>query len=333
VTGRRVLLAEYLIVEDRILLFGVRADWEQPEIAALDISAAELSRFAEMNFGSRDNVRDLISAGMEDTWHAYGQLIEPLARWADADDIICLIPHQHLHYLPLHALKVDGVYLAERNTVVYNLSASVLRHCMAGRAARSSPLRQRTAAVFGDSRGNLPAARHEAVTLAGLLGTAPMLGGQVNRRNLLRGMTGADIVHVAGHAQFSAAEALSSGLELAGDDILTARDIFGMSKLSASLVTLSGCETGISAHHPGDELVGLTRAFLYAKAPSVLVSLWAVADKSACFLMERFYARLLADPGVLKADALRAAMLDTMRRPEWGSFYHWAPFVMIGDWR
>ena len=49
--------------------------------------------------------------------------------------------------------------------------------------------------------------------------------------------------------------------------------------------------------------------------------------------MRRFYAHLLADPSVLKADALRQAMLDTMSQPEWGEFYHWASFVLIGDWR
>lgn len=331
--GRRVVLAEYLGIGNSILLFGVRTDWDQPEIVEFNIDDRELALFAEANFGSHRSVRDMIELGMEELWHGYDRLIEPLGRWAEPDDIVCLIPHRQLHYLPLHALKVDGSYLIERNAVVYSPSVSVLKHCLSMRPSGPSGLIRRKAAVFGDSREDLPAARAEAAMLAGLLGAEPILGGRVTRENLLRGAAEADILHVAGHAQFSHAKALDSGLELAGTDVLTAADVFGSDAMNTYLVTLSGCETGVSQNHPGDELIGLTRAFLYARTSSVLVSLWEVADASTAFLMRRFYTHLLNHPDGLKADALRQAMLDTMAEPRWAAFYYWAPFVMIGDWR
>jgi CHAT domain-containing protein len=95
---------------------------------------------------------------------------------------------------------------------------------------------------------------------------------------------------------------------------------------------LSGCETGVNEVRPGDELMGLTRAFLYAGTPSVLVSLWRVADDSTRFLMERFYGHLLSEPTLPKVDALQRAILATRAEPGWASFYHWAPFVLVGDW-
>ena len=333
--GRRVLLAEYAAVDGSLLLFGVRADWAEPEIAVVDVDWHELRLFTEGSFGSEGSVRNLVELELQDMWHSYDRLIAPLAAWTDPGDVICLVPHGSLHYLPLHSLRVDGRYLIERNAVTYSPSAAVLQHCLGRRplAARGNGTAPSRAAVFGDSRGDLPAAREEARHLARLLGTVPVLGEDVTRENLLQGVAEADFVHIAGHASFNDSDPFESGLQLAGDDTLTAAQIFGWRALNASLVTLSGCETGMSANHPGDELIGLVRAFLYARASSVVVSLWPVRDESARFLMGRFYEHMLADPAGLKADALRQAMLETMSQPTWREFYHWASFILIGDWR
>lgn len=316
-----------------MLLFGLRCDWDQPEIVVVDVDQADLGLFAAANFGSHHSVRDLIDLGLEDLWYNYGGLVAPLSRWAEPGDIVCLVPHGPLHNLPLHALKVDGSWLIERNTIVYSPSASVLKHCLSSRSPDEAGPIRRTAVVFGDSQENLPAARAEAIMLADLLGIAPVLGDAVSKENLLRGMAEADMLHFAGHARFNSSEGLGSGLYLAAGDVLTAAEVFGLPALNAYLVTLSGCETGAGQHHPGDELIGLTRAFLYARTASVLVSLWEVADESTAFLMRRFYSRLLADPCGFKADALRLAVLDTMAQPQWAAFYYWAPFIMVGDWR
>lgn len=329
---RRVVLAEYTAFGNAVVLFGLRADWAEPEITVVEADLAGLEVFAAANFSSHNDVLDLIELGLEE-WYQYGGLVAPLGRWAAPGDIVCLVPHGPLHYLPLHALKVDGCSLIERNTVVYSPSASVLKHCLSTRSAESPGASRGTAVVFGDSQGDLPEARAEAIMLAELLGCRPVLGDQVTRENVLRGMAEAAVVHFAGHATFDRREALGSGLKLAAGEVLTAAEVFGLNALNSYLITLSGCETGAAQQHPGDELVGLTRAFLYARTASVLVSLWEVADESTAFLMRQFYSRLLADPGCFKADALRLAVLDTMAQPQWAAFYHWAPFTMVGDWR
>ena len=82
----------------------------------------------------------------------------------------------------------------------------------------------------------------------------------------------------------------------------------------------------------GEGLIGLTRAFLYAGTPSVLVSLWSVQESSA-MVMKNFY-RNLKD-GMSKAEALRQAKLKLIQTREGGlSFAHpflWAPFVLMGE--
>jgi CHAT domain-containing protein len=333
VKARRVLLAEYSAIGDSLILFGLRADWDQPKVASLDIEQSEIDRFAAAHFGSSANLHKLRTSGGDEQWHGFDYLIAPLARWAEPGDIVCLVPHGPLHYLPLHALRLDGSYLIERNPVVYSPSAAVLRHCVAGRRSGSFQFESSLAAVFGNSLGDLPAAEAEAVDIAKMLGTEPMLREDVNREKFLKEMSRADVVHVAGHGLFDSGNALQSGLVLSGREVLTAGEIFGLSARPTYLVTLSGCETGVSSQHPGDELIGLIRAFLYARASSVLASLWRVSDNSTAFLMQQFYRRLLDDPSCFKADALRLAILDTMAQLRWSHFYHWAPFVLVGDWR
>ncbi|MFK3984308.1 CHAT domain-containing protein [Micromonospora sp. NPDC050397] len=327
---RRVVLTEYVAVGDRIAVFGARADWAAPQVAVVDVDPAELALFVTANFDSYRSIREL--AEMPELWHGYDRLVAPLTGWSDPGDVVCLVPYGALHSLPLHALRVDGRYLIERNPLVYVPSAAALRHSQSGRRPPVAGERRR-AAVFGDSRQNLPYAESEALMLGELFGVEPRLGDAVTRKDVLAALAEVDIVHVAGHAGFDAADPLRSGVQLAGTDVLTAADVFGAAGLRASLVTLSGCETGVSHRQPGDELIGLTRAFLSARATSVLVSLWSVADDSTAYFMRRFYEHLLRAPDTWKADAFRTAVLDTMSVSGWDSIYHWAPFVLVGDWR
>ena len=79
----------------------------------------------------------------------------------------------------------------------------------------------------------------------------------------------------------------------------------------------------------GEGVIGLTRAFLYAGAPSVVVSLWQVADRSTADLMVRFYQQL--DRTGNKAEALRRAKLDLLAAPRTSHPYYWASFVLVGE--
>lgn len=99
-------------------------------------------------------------------------------------------------------------------------------------------------------------------------------------------------------------------------------------------MTLSACQTGINEQKPGDDLVGLTRSFIYAGTPSVVVSLWSVYADSTIELMERFYTYL--KEGKTKVEALQKAQLNIMNHPghpEWRHPYYWGPFILVGDWK
>ena len=80
----------------------------------------------------------------------------------------------------------------------------------------------------------------------------------------------------------------------------------------------------------GADWVNMARAFMFAGTPTVVSSLWTVADDSSEALMLGYYANLVG--GMDKAEALRQAQLATRTDPRWASPYYWAPFALWGDW-
>jgi CHAT domain-containing protein len=94
-----------------------------------------------------------------------------------------------------------------------------------------------------------------------------------------------------GHAFFDQRYPMSSRLQLA-DGSLHASEILRELHLQADLVILSACATGRSQVLRGDEILGLSRAMLYAGTPSLLVTLWPVHEIPTCLLIEKFMAEL-----------------------------------------
>jgi CHAT domain-containing protein len=99
-----------------------------------------------------------------------------------------------------------------------------------------------------------------------------------------------------------------------------------------SLVMLSACETGLGKEKRGEGVMGLTRAFMYAGAPTVGVSLWSVADKSTAELMTDFYKRLLS-AGSHPVASMRDAQLAMINGKKYSAPFYWAPFVLVGEWK
>jgi CHAT domain-containing protein len=114
----------------------------------------------------------------------------------------------------------------------------------------------------------------------------------------------------------------------AEDGLLQVYEIFNL-KLNAELVVLSACRTGLGKEVKGEGLIGLTRAFMYAGAPSMVASLWQVADRSTADLMVTFYQQLNQDRD--KADALRQAKLKVIEAGRYAHPYYWSPFILVGE--
>ena len=147
------------------------------------------------------------------------------------------------------------------------------------------------------------------------------------------------IVHFATHGLLDSGHPELSGLVLSlvnerGDPqrgFLQLQDIYNL-KLSADLVVLSACETALGKEVRGEGLVGLTRGFMYAGAPSVVASLWNVDDMATAELMGRFYGAMLRQ-GLRPSAALRQAQIEMHAQKRWLSPNYWGAFVIQGDWK
>lgn len=145
------------------------------------------------------------------------------------------------------------------------------------------------------------------------------------------------IVHFATHGLINNEHPELSGIVLSLMDkqgnhengFLQLHDIYNL-RLSAELVTLSACQTGLGREVSGEGMVGLTRGFMYAGAKRVLASLWKVDDRATAELMRRFYHALLVEKKP-PATALRAAKMAMLGEKRWREPFYWAAFVFQGD--
>jgi CHAT domain-containing protein len=146
------------------------------------------------------------------------------------------------------------------------------------------------------------------------------------------------ILHFATHGLLNSSHPELSGLVLSLVDehgapqngFLRLQDIYNL-RLAADLVVLSACSTALGSEVRGEGLVGLTRGFVYAGARSVLASLWKIDDEASAEFMKIFYRKILAE-GLRPAVALRTAQTELQKEKRWQAPYHWAAFVLQGEW-
>ena len=261
----------------------------------------------------------------------YKLLIEPVRPYIKTK-LVYISPDSVLNYLPFEALQKNGRYLIEDYVIAYAPSASVLKICM----DRNRNRREKVLA-FGNPNLKNPAFRlvHAEDEVNSLKGLFPQVdvytGDNATERVLQEHGSEYDILHFACHGELNMDEPMLTSLRLAPDNendgYLHAGEVFDYD-LSASLVVLSACNSALGELTSGNELMGLTRSFLYAGVPSIVASLWTVDDRSTAYLMQQFYRNLGT---MTKADALREAKLATMKK--YPSPFHWAAFCLQGDYR
>jgi len=211
-----------------------------------------------------------------------------------------------------------------------------------------SPEIARAARDLGRDRlAPLPFTRDEATAILELApeGTAlGLLGHDANRDAVMSGrLAPFSVLHFATHGLVSPAHPELSGLVLSLVDdrgqaqagFLSLSDIYSL-EISARLVVLSACDTGLGRQLQGEGLMGLTRGFFHAGAAGLVVSLWQVEDRSTAELMKRFYKELLEKLRLREplspAAALRHAQISMIEDEKWNDPYYWAAFTFQGDW-
>ncbi len=307
----------------------------------------------------------------------YDLILRPAVPFIKTKRIV-IIPYAGFHFLPFQALLVNpadknenssearDMFLVEQYEILYAPSASVLKLIVAKRKPFTGRILAFGNPVLEEESLNLPYAEAEVQMLDTMFpeSTSLFLRERATEKRAKELTAGYNAIHFATHGELNTDAPLLSSIRLTKDKDedgrLEVQEIFNLDLQNASLVTLSACETALGKMLTGDELIGLTRGFIYAGAPSIVASLWKVNDESTAKFMELFYRNLKTYP---KAQALRLAQIEMIRGKTGrgivrgvggitegkkqkfvpvekgiqtvdGSHpYFWAPFILIGDWQ
>lgn len=330
-------------------------------------------KFEVHNVGQKDirkavsKSRNLLKFGKEDlvleSFQDLNSLISPVFQnvFTEYPNVV-VIPHGPLHLIPFEALYDGQAFLLEKSVIQYAPSASVYHHGMSSHEVNMN--NNLLGLALGDYQlekfTKLPGTRLELQQLAQFYDqNACKYEGEISESYFKDNVSDFAVVHIASHGVFNRKNPNRSFILMAPSDKddgkLTVEEIYDMD-ISARLVTLSACETGLGDLSVGDELVGLSRAFLYAGATSVIVSLWKVDDVSTSILMTKMYQ--LINAGLSIPQALTQAQRDLMysdfnrtiargaqsinwnkdlnqivqsRDNRFSSPYYWAPFIVVTD--
>lgn len=281
---------------------------------------------------------------------------------------LVIVPSNILQYIPFSALRLKGKPLIINHEIIILSSSTLL---LALKNSSSNRIASNSVAVLADpvfqstdsrlkkatipktdffnsdravnfDQNRLPFSGKEAEVIKLLFANENpliLLGFDANLESLLKlGSKPHRIIHFATHSLIDFNYPERSGLLFSkfkenGEEVngyLTFNDILNL-RLDCDLVVLSSCQTAIAKQLPGEGFLGLSRAFFYAGARKIMLTLWRVEDESTAVLMSKFYTFL--KKGLSPAAALRSAQISMLQEEKWKSPYHWAAFQIEGDWK
>lgn len=264
---------------------------------------------------------------------AYQWLIEPLEPHLKGEETLIFVLDGEWRNISMAALYDGERYLIEKHPIAIQPSFQLLDP-----QPLSQPLNG-LAAGLSEYPGwaDLPniGSELEEIDKAGI-NIDRFLDDNFTRENLETQLQAKsfNVVHLATHGQFSSQSEKTFILAADGpitlkqlDNLLRSRDL--SQAKSVDLLVLTACQTA-----EGDDraILGLAGVAVRVGARSTLASLWSLQHKSVAPLIGNFYQNLTA--GLPRAEALRQAQLDFLSdRHGYDAPLHWAPYVLVGDWR
>ncbi|MFA9391796.1 MAG: CHAT domain-containing protein [Prolixibacteraceae bacterium] len=295
--------------------------------------------------------------------YLFNVLIKPLGLNEKVSDLI-IIPDGRMAYIPFDALirtlpKEERIdyrnldYLVYDYNITYSYSATLHFDYF-----KSNKKKGRNILAFSPTYTNedvdlnksayrnrqinrnilrpLPGAKDEVIGLSKFQKCTALFGADASETNFKLKAGNFDILHLAMHTIINDSIPMFSKLvfsspnDTINDGYLNTQEIYNL-KLDARLAVLSACNTGSGKMRTGEGVMSLSRAFLYAGCPSIVMTLWEVEDKVSAELMLNFYRYLFK--GFTKPEALRKAKIDHIKQsdPLKSHPYFWQGYILIGD--
>jgi len=292
---------------------------------------------------------------------------DPVLKYLKKGCQLTIVPDGFLHYFPFEILVTDrkegeAHYLIESYPISYASSASLLNPELQRKRKATKTLLAFGNPSFDKAEPNkgildwisvldplkvvlrggrfqpLPQAEREVRAIAeNFEDPAVFTGKEATEERFKKMAADFRLIHLATHHLISDRQPMYSKIVLAQTEIeeedgyLQTYEIANL-KLNADMAVLSGCNSGLGKFSRGEGLISLSRAFLYAGVPSLVVSMWPVEDESTAWFMKAFYGYLKS--GLNKARALQQAKIDLIRSADSKRDpFYWGPFVLIGDYK
>ena len=271
----------------------------------------------------------------------YDVIIGPIKDLINGNELM-FVPEGPLCLAPYAAfMDSNSKYLSEifRVRVIPSLSSlKLIRDCSPDYHKKSGALLVGNPCLGevyfrGKKLRQLPCAEEEVKMIGKILNTAPLIGKEATKEEVLKKLSTVALVHIAAHGRMETGEIAlapnptrASQIPVEEDFLLTMSDVMRV-QMRAGLVVLSCCHSG-QGEVKAEGVVGIARAFLGAGARSVLVSLWGIDDEATLEFMKSFY-RHLAKRST--SESLNCAMKCLRESEKFNAVKHWAPFVLIGD--
>lgn len=372
VLSPKTIFIEYFEGENDIYAFAITKKGVSVEVIAkeedfkLNIFSFQKSLMDIKAFTAQPGI--VYNAFVKKSHYFYSKLIQNAVK--ETAERLIIVPDGQLGYLPFEVLITQEMPLLKQGTdqgadfstlpyllrdykVSYNYSGTLL---MAQQAKKENIIngnilalapsyaptempnwREKREVELRKTLIELPGAVNEVSKLEELYAGQFYIGQQANETIFKTSAPKHGILHLAMHGLVDQKDPEYSGLALTEDqskeedNFLYAYEIKQLG-LQAGLVVLSACETGIGKYQRGEGVVSIGRGFMYAGAPSLLMTLWSLNDQSGAAIIEQFYHNL--SQGMEKDEAIRQAKLFYLDNypNEYTHPFMWAAFVQVGDY-
>ncbi|MCX7974046.1 MAG: CHAT domain-containing protein, partial [Candidatus Aminicenantes bacterium] len=361
--SKKTLVLSYLMSSEASYVFALTKD----HFKVIPLPPTEEIKRLVRNYLIK--ISDPESNDFNNGYELYLTLIDPALRHFSGIKRIIIIPDDILHYLPFESISIlkngRNKWLIENFTISYAPSLTSIKEIIERRNDNGKRAKKYLLAIGNpllEVNGNNSSKNSQVVlksfyepgvdvTLDSLrfstqeverissyfpLEKKKVLVAEEAAEERVKeiDLTQYKIIHFATHCIIDDKKPARSSIILKldqdpqEDGLLQVREIFNL-RLNADLVTLSACQTGKGALIRGEGIEGLNRAFFYAGASSLILSLWSVNDQATSQLMQRFYFYLKKRFSV--EIALQKAKLELIRSKILSHPFYWAAFIAYGN--
>lgn len=355
------LLIEYFIGSDELIAFKISKQGYEVLELPLDFDLTpKIKAFREGIYGYYLNNKersDVVRKGYTQQYQSLGyelyqRILEPILK-GQKENRLMIILAGNLGFLPFEALLTKPAqgdnftqmpYLLNDYAVGYCYSATLLHEMQRKEHVPDkiflgfAPEFKQGVTLEGKySFDPLIHSQKEVNEIFDLVGMGEVFDGELaTKENFQENCEDYCIVHIATHGVMNTQNSENSFLAFSevpdsnDNELLYVRDLYNM-HLTASLVVLSACETGIGELYESEGIASLARGFSYAGAKSLITSLWSVNDHATAEIMRRLYTNLKM--GTPKDIALQKAKYDFIKNStnRTAHPFLWSAFIQIGD--